>query len=316
MESIMEGTKIERDISFISTVFSRCCCTIFLTGAILLSGGKTLCAQNNRNEKIKNGNENVNPQLSHPKSLFGTTTYGNQQVNPSGDMMNKELKEDKDAIAARIKKREADDKIRAKLWEKVEKDRALYKGSSEWAVMYYNVDEKGDTTFIDWLPPVFKFETVRKWYKAKVWREYRRLVWNFKKVYPYALQARGIIHEADSVLAVSNFSRREKDEYIKMYQDKLFKQFEKPMRNLTISQGQLLMKLIDRELGRTSFYIIRQYRGRLSAGFWQLVARMFGSDLKKPYDKFGADRQVEELVVLYQEGSFDALYYSMFGNQY
>ena len=42
---------------------------------------------------------------------------------------------------------------------------------------------------------------------------------------------------------------------------------------------------------------------------------MFGSDLKKPYDKFGADRQVEELVVLYQEGSFDALYFSMFGYQ-
>ena len=237
------------------------------------------------------------------------------QINPAGNMMSKEMKEDKDAIAARLKQKAINDQLRAKCWEQVEKDKAQYKGQAEWTIMYYTVDEKGDTTFIDWLPPVFKLETVRKWYKAKVWREYRRLVWNFKKVYPYALQARKIIQEADSVLAVSKFSNKEKEQYIKEYQDKLFKQFEKPMRNLTITQGQLLMKLIDRELGRTSFYIIREYRGRLSAGFWQLVARMFGSDLKKPYDKFGEDRQVEELVVLYQEGAFDSLYFTMFGNQ-
>ena len=84
------------------------------------------------------------------------------------------------------------------------------------------------------------------------------------------------------------------------------------MKDLTISQGGLLLKLIDRELGRTSFYIIREYRGRLSAGFWQTVARIFGNDLKKPYDKFGEDRQVEDLVMLYNMGAFDSLYYSMF----
>ena len=77
-------------------------------------------------------------------------------------------------------------------------------------------------------------------------------------------------------------------------------------------QGKLLLKLIDRELGRTSFYIIREYRGKLSAGFWQTVARIFGNDLKKPYDKFGEDRQVEDLVLIYNSGAFDALYYSMF----
>lgn len=310
----MEGIKTDINISFITTAFYRCNCILLLAGALLLCGVKKVSAQNKR-EQIKTERVPVNNQITHPKSLFSNPYAGNPQVNPSGNMMDKEMKEDKDAIAARIKKRAANDKIREQMWAKVEKDRERYKGATEWAVMYYKIEDNGDTTYIDWLPPVFKFETVRKWYKAKVWREYRRLVWNFKKVYPYALQARAIIREADSVLAVNNFSRRERDKYIEEYQDRLFKQFEKPMRNLTITQGQLLMKLIDRELGRTSFYIIRQYRGRLSAGFWQLVARMFGSDLKKPYDKFGADRQVEELVVLYQEGSFDALYFSMFGYQ-
>jgi hypothetical protein len=310
----MEGIKTDINISFITTVFYRCGCILLLAGAMLLCGVKNVSAQNKR-EQIKVEKVPVNNQITHPKSLFSNPSAGNPQVNPSGNMMDKEVKNDKDAIAARIKKRAADDKIKEQLWAKVEKDRERYKGATEWAIMYYRVEDNGDTTYIDWLPPVFKFETVRKWYKAKMWREYCRLVWNFKKVYPYALQARGIISEADSVLAVNNFNRRERDKYIEEYQDKLFKQFEKPMRNLTITQGQLLMKLIDRELGRTSFYIIRQYRGKLSAGFWQLVARMFGSDLKKPYDKFGDDRQVEELVVLYQEGSFDALYFSMFGYQ-
>lgn len=312
----MEGIKTPINISFVTTVFRRTCHALLLCGAILLAESATAFGQNNRQQRDKIGTIPVNQTITHPRSLFGSPGYGDQQVNPSGNMMNKEVKEDKDAIAARIKKKAADDKIRAKYWDQVEKDKVQYEGKSEWAIMYYQVDAKGDTTFIDWLHPVFKFAVVRKWYKAKVWREYRRLVWNFKKVYPYALQARQIIHEADSVLAVSNFSNKQRDQYIKQYQDKLFKQFEKPMRNLTITQGQLLMKLIDRELGRTSFYIIREYRGRISAGFWQLVARMFGSDLKKPYDKFGADRQVEELVVLYQEGSFDALYDSMFGDQF
>ena len=114
------------------------------------------------------------------------------------------------------------------------------------------------------------------------------------------------------MIAVSHFTEKQRNEYIDAYQKKLFKHFEKPLRKLSVSQGRLLLKLIDRELGRTSFYVIREYRGRLSAGFWQTVARIFGNDLKKPYDRFGEDRATEDLVELYQNGAFDALYYSMF----
>mgnify|MGYP003321660310 FL=1 len=84
------------------------------------------------------------------------------------------------------------------------------------------------------------------------------------------------------------------------------------MRGLTLSQGKLLLKLLDRELGQTSFYVIKNYRGGAAAGFWQGIAKLFGSDLKKPYDKFGEDKVVEELVQMYHNGVFDYLYYSMF----
>ncbi len=214
------------------------------------------------------------------------------------------IQQDKKAIEERIKRRQE----RQNRFE-MEKKKAGITGTC-YAMTYQVVE--GDTIFLDQLPPIFKFARMKGNRSRQSWRQYRRLVYNFKKTYPYALQARDIIREADSVLAVNDFSEAERERYIAEYQKKLFKQFEKPMRDLTISQGGLLLKLIDRELGRTSFYIIREYRGRLSAGFWQTVARLFGNDLKKPYDKFGEDRQVEDLIMLYNMGAFDSLYYSMF----
>ena len=81
---------------------------------------------------------------------------------------------------------------------------------------------------------------------------------------------------------------------------------------LTITQGKLLLKLMDREMGLSSFYVIRNYKGGAAAGFWQGIAKLFGSDLKKQYDKFGEDKTVEELVKMYNDGRFWYLYYSMF----
>jgi len=93
----------------------------------------------------------------------------------------------------------------------------------------------------------------------------------------------------------------------------LFKEFEKPLRNLTFNQGRMLLKLIDREVGQNSYYIIKGYRGGAAAGFWQGIAKLFGADLKKPYDKYVEDKVLEELVVMYHEGSFPYLYASIFG---
>ena len=58
--------------------------------------------------------------------------------------------------------------------------------------------------------------------------------------------------------------------------------------------------------------IIKSYKGGAAAGFWQGFAKLFGSDLKRPYDKYGEDKVVEELVQLYLQGRFDYLYYSIF----
>ena len=172
--------------------------------------------------------------------------------------------------------------------------------------------ENGDTLYVDKIAPLYVFNRPDNWKKSRQWREYYRTVYNFKKVYPYALKAKTIILDADSTLANARFSKREREKYLKAYEKRLFREFEKPLRGLTFSQGKLLLKLLDRELGRTSYSVIKNYRGGFAAGFWQGIAKLFGSDLKKPYDKFGEDKLVEELVILYQQNAFDYLYYSMF----
>lgn len=187
----------------------------------------------------------------------------------------------------------------------------LFSQQEKGEVMHY-VIEGSDTTFIDNLPERFVFYRPRNKAEKREWREYYRTIYNFKKVYPYALKAKEIIADADSTLANSDFTARERERYLKQYEKRLFKEFEKPLRSMSISQGRLLLKLLDRELGRTSYYVIKNYRGGAAAGFWQGVAKLFGSDLKQPYDRYGEDRLIEELVLLYQQGQFNYLYYSIF----
>ncbi|MBR7157305.1 MAG: DUF4294 domain-containing protein [Bacteroidales bacterium] len=179
-------------------------------------------------------------------------------------------------------------------------------------VIGYIIDNNGDTLYVDKIRAAYVYNRPESWKKSKSWRQYYRMVYNFKKTYPYALKAKVIIQDADSTLKYSNFNAREREKYLKAYEKRLFKEFEKPLSNMSINQGKMLIKLIDREVGLSGFYLIKNYRGGLTAGFWQGIAKLFGSDLKKQYDKFGEDKLLEELVQMYHAGTFDYLYYSMF----
>ena len=177
-------------------------------------------------------------------------------------------------------------------------------------IMHYIVEGK-DTIYIDQIKASKVFSRMPK-QKGKEWRKYYRLVHNFSKTYPYALAARNIVERADRNIEDNNLKRLKKDKYVDAVQEELFEVFEEPLRNLTVSQGALLMKLIDREIGKSSYLIIRDYKNKIAARFWQGVAQLFGSDLKKPYDPDGEDKKVEELVKIWEDGDFDALYFSLF----
>lgn len=171
--------------------------------------------------------------------------------------------------------------------------------------------EDGDTIYIDELRASKIYAHLPR-QKGKEWRKYYRLVHNFSKAYPYALVAKKLVMEADSVIAADKLKGVKKDKYVTKVQEELFDVFEGQMRSLTVSQGALIMKLVDREVGKSSYNIIKGYKSGIAAGFWQGIAKIFGSDLKKPYDPEGEDAQVEELVKIWESGDFDMFYFSIF----
>ncbi|MCQ2118844.1 MAG: DUF4294 domain-containing protein [Bacteroidales bacterium] len=169
--------------------------------------------------------------------------------------------------------------------------------------------ENGDTLYYDVLEPAIKIETKTR----KELRQYKKLVANFAKVYPYSELARKLVIEADRAFAEQNMNHRQKEKYVAELQKRIIVSYEQTARHMTVSQGQLMMKLIDRETGKSPHNLIRDYKSGLAAGFWQGLASVFGVDMKRHYDKNGADRDVEKLAVSWENGTFPDLYYSLFG---
>ena len=184
------------------------------------------------------------------------------------------------------------------------------KSLQEEGLMKYIV-EGNDTIYIDEIRASKVYSRVPK-QKGKEWRKYYRLVHNFSKAYPYALVAKKLVIEADSTIAADKLKGAKREKYIRSVQKELFDVFEGQMRQLTVSQGALIMKLVDREVGKSSYSIIKGYKSGITAGFWQGIAKIFGSDLKKPYDPEGEDANTEELVQIWEAGDFPAFYWSLF----
>jgi hypothetical protein len=132
-------------------------------------------------------------------------------------------------------------------------------------------------------------------------RKYERLVYNLKRVYPYALVVRFRIDEVNRELERLN-TEKERRRYIKSVEKDVFGKYEDDMRSMTITQGRLLIKLIDRETQNTSYTLIRQYRGGVTAAFWQGIARIFGTNLKEEYDPYGDDALIELIVDEIEKG--------------
>lgn len=166
------------------------------------------------------------------------------------------------------------------------------------------VNENGDTIPHVRLQPVYcfakpRFKSARQ--ERKYYREHARMVYNMKKVYPYAQLAKQKLAEMDAEF-VRLTDEKAKKAYVKQMEKELFREFEQPLRKLTISQGRMLIKLIDRETGRTGYQIVKELRGGFSAFFWQSVAIIFDSSLKTQFDPDGQDQLLNQLLFLYENG--------------
>jgi hypothetical protein len=123
---------------------------------------------------------------------------------------------------------------------------------------------------------------------------YNRLRYNVLKVMPYALFAKRRYEQLAQDMALTS-NKREQKKLIKECDQEIKQMFNKEIKNLTITQGKILTKLVDRELGRTTFDIVKQTKGGLTAFLYQSVARVVGHNLKSTYDP-AEDRDIESII--------------------
>lgn len=157
----------------------------------------------------------------------------------------------------------------------------------------------------DTLPLITLDETVissRRFYKSKRFqRRYGRIKKKVVKVYPYATITKSLLEKYDQELEeIGNKAGRKT--YLKNAEDELKAEFEGEITKLTRTEGKILIKLIDRETGKSSYELIKSLRGGFTAFMWQSVAKLFGSDLKQQYDPMGDDQIIEEIVLAIERG--------------
>ena len=189
-----------------------------------------------------------------------------------------------------------------------EEKKAVYKMPSSGNYMRYLV-ENGDTVYIATIRAAIKYADGG----YRLWSKEYRLLYNFGKAYPYALEAKRLMAEVDQTIEEDNLVKRKREKYINTIQADLLDRYEPVLRNMTISQGKLLIKLIGRETGFTPYEIIHDYKNGMAAGTWQGIAKLFGGDLKKHYDPEGEDHLVEYLVRKWQQGEYPDLFFSIYG---
>jgi len=152
----------------------------------------------------------------------------------------------------------------------------------------------GDTMTYREMEPVYVLANMTPEQKErfKKWTRLRNAVY---VTYPYAIQASAIINEVN-VQLVKLPDKRKRSAYLKTKEAEIKKRFADPVTSLSIYQGKVLMKLINRETDNNCYEIIKEYKGGLSARFWQTIAWIFSSSLKQEYDPKGEDAEMESIV--------------------
>lgn len=174
-----------------------------------------------------------------------------------------------------------------KLWAQVGAD-------STQKILLGAVIENGDTIAMVYLDDVWVIDKLpKKW--AKKQEAYNRLRYNVYKTYPYAVIAAGVLKDVDVNLMKIPDKKAQKA-YMKSVEKELKKRFKGELEEMTISQGQVLVKLINRESGRNVFNIIKEVKGGFNAVIYQSVAMLFSNNLRKEYDPKGDDRDIESIV--------------------
>lgn len=158
----------------------------------------------------------------------------------------------------------------------------------------------GDTILMDNLPQIIIKD--RRTFKSKRHAvRYNRLVRNVKKVYPYSQLAASLLRKYNDTLMATT-DKREQRRIMKQAEKELWDRYGDELKKMTVSQGLILIKLIDRETGSTSYDLVQELRGRFTAFIFQGLARLFRLNLKASYNDDGEDQRIEDIVLLIEQG--------------
>ena len=156
-------------------------------------------------------------------------------------------------------------------------------------------EQENDTLYQAILHEVYCYAPL-KFKNKQQERFYWRTVRDVKKTLPYAKRINQAIIEAEDTLA--KMTPKERRRWWNKRERELFREYEKDFRNMTASQGRMLMLLLDRESNRTSYELIRTFKSKFAADFWQFIAKLFKNDLKEEYDANDKDRITERIITL------------------
>ncbi len=132
-------------------------------------------------------------------------------------------------------------------------------------------------------------------------RKLTKLVKNIKAVYPYAKLAGIKLNNYEEMLLAAK-NDRERKQIMKQAEEEIKEEYGEELKKLTFSQGKILIKLLDRETGNTSYVLVQELRGKFTAFWYQAFARIWGYNLKTKYDPEGEDRQIEVIVKMIERG--------------
>ncbi|MFN5630108.1 MAG: DUF4294 domain-containing protein [Bacteroidota bacterium] len=159
--------------------------------------------------------------------------------------------------------------------------------------------EGADTIALAQLPTCYIIEK-HKFKNSRDEKRYWRLVRNVKKVLPYARLAGNKYKQLNEQLV--NKTEGEKKFLMKKVEREIKRDFSKDIKNMTYTQGTILLKLIDRETSITAYDLVKELRGSFSAMFWQSVSLMFDNNLKAEYDPVGDEQEIEGIITLLDKG--------------
>ena len=156
----------------------------------------------------------------------------------------------------------------------------------------------GDTVFV--LPTVYAFPPM-KFKNKREEKFYWRTVREVKKVLPYSKLISTLVQEVnDTLMRIP--TKKERDRYMRQWEKTTYRKYYKEFTHMTLNQGKLLIRLVDRECQTSSYELIRAYRGSFSAGFYQMFAKLFGADLKSKFGTGRNDKIIERIIILVEAG--------------